>query len=285
MNHNYVFACIDGSNFTEAVCDYSAWIANTLDAPLKLLHTIGQTQRPAVSDLSGAIGLGASEELLNELTEVEQHRSHLLVKKGNLMLQAAKQRVEDAGVKNIELRQQKGSLSESLVDMEEQMRVLVIGIRGTRHERQQQGLGAQLETVIRAIHQPILVVNNDFTPPKKVMLAYDGGKGSKKALEIVTSSPLSKHVPCHLVHVGDKANRSERLLDEAAHQLRTAGVETTVAQLTGKVEDALVAYQLENDIDLTVMGAFSHTRVRDFILGSFTAKMLERTQRPLFLLR
>ena len=273
MNHNYVFACIDGSNFTEAVCDYSAWIANTLDAPLKLLHTIGQTQRPAVTDLSGAIGLGASEEL------------HLLVKKGNLMLQAAKQRVEDAGVKNIELRQQKGSLSESLVDMEEQMRVLVIGIRGTRHERQQQGLGAQLETVIRAIHQPILVVNNDFTPPKKVMLAYDGGKGSKKALEIVTSSPLSKHVPCHLVHVGDKANRSERLLDEAAHQLRTAGVETTVAQLTGKVEDALVAYQLENDIDLTVMGAFSHTRVRDFILGSFTAKMLERTQRPLFLLR
>ena len=60
MNHNYVFACIDGSNFTEAVCDYSAWIANTLDAPLKLLHTIGQTQRPAVSDLSGAIGLGGA---------------------------------------------------------------------------------------------------------------------------------------------------------------------------------------------------------------------------------
>ncbi|MCG8383566.1 MAG: universal stress protein [Gammaproteobacteria bacterium] len=285
MNHNYVFACIDGSHFTESVCDYAAWIANTLDAPLKLFHTIGQPQRAAVSDLSGAIGLGASEELLNELTEVEQHRSQLLVKKGNLMLQAAKQRVEAADVKEIELRQQKGSLSESLVDLEEHMRVLIIGIRGTRHERQQQGLGTQLETVIRAIHQPILVVNNDFKPPQKVMLAYDGGKGSKKALEIVTASPLSQHVPCHLVHVGDKANRSEHILDEAAQQLRTAGVDTTVAQLTGKAEDALVTYQLEHDIDLTVMGAFSHTRVRDFILGSFTAKMLERTQRPLFLLR
>ena len=43
--------------------------------------------------------------------------------------------------------------------------------------------------------------------------------------------------------------------------------------------------QIENDIELTLMGAFSHNRFRDLLLGSFTAKMLAATNRPLLLLR
>lgn len=30
----------------------------------------------------------------------------------------------------------------------------------------------------------------------------------------------------------------------------------------------------KNNIDLTIMGAFSHTRLREMLLGSFTVKML-----------
>ncbi|PKM01288.1 MAG: universal stress protein UspA, partial [Gammaproteobacteria bacterium HGW-Gammaproteobacteria-7] len=40
-----------------------------------------------------------------------------------------------------------------------------------------------------------------------------------------------------------------------------------------------------HDIDLTLMGAFSHSRIRGFLVGSFTAKMMAKTQRPLQLLR
>lgn len=285
MTSQYVYACIDGSTFTESVCEYSSWVANTIDAPLKLFHTVEQIHTPAVSDLSGAIGLGASEDLLRELTNVEQRRSQLLIQQGNLMLQAAKQIADEAGVNTIELRQQKGNLSESLIEMEAQIRALVIGIRGTAHDEQQRGLGAQLETVIRALHKPILVVNNAFSRPQKIMLAYDGGNGSKKALDMVASSPLFKSAACHLVHVGSSAKSAEKWLLRAENTLRDAGIETTTAQLAGKAEDCLAAYQLDNDIDITVMGAFSHTRVRGFVLGSFTAKMLERTRRPLLLLR
>lgn len=285
MNDQSVVSCIDGSAFTEAVCDYSAWIAKGINVPLKFLHTVEQSSTPAVADLSGAIGLGASEELLNELTEVEKNRSRLLVKKGNLMLQAAKQKAEHAGISAVELRQQKGGLAESLVEMEEQIRILVVGIRGTAHDSRRAGLGAQLETVIRALHRPILVVNKEFSKPEKIMLAYDGSNGSKKALEIVASSPLFKDTPCHLVHVGEQANVADKLLEEAADVLRAANIETTTARLRGKTDDSLAAYQAEENIDLTVMGAFSHTRVRDFLLGSFTAKMLQKTQRPLLLLR
>ncbi|MBL4607624.1 MAG: universal stress protein [Pseudomonadales bacterium] len=245
MNNHSVLSCIDGSTFTEAVCEYSSWIANSMDAPLKFLHTVEQSSVPAVTNLSGAIGLGASEDLLNELAAVEQTRSGLLVKKGNLMLQAAKKKADAAGVKTIELRQQKGGLAESLIEMEEQIRVLVIGIRGTAHESGKSGLGAQLETVIRSLHKPTLVVNREFSTPKKIMLAYDGSKGSQKALNMAASSPLFKAIPCHLVYVGNETTSADKLLEDAAKVLTTAGIETTIARLSGKADDCLAAYQAE----------------------------------------
>jgi len=285
-NEKMVLSCIDGSSFSEAVCDYSTWIAKTVEAPLTFLHTIEQPKVPAVADLSGAIGLGASEDLLNELTAVEQTRGKLLIEKGNVMLQAAKQKASEAQVSDIKTRQRHGTLSEALVELEDSIRVLVVGISGEQHENKV-GVGTQLETIIRSLHKPILVVNKPFSMPKKIMLAYDGGDAAKKALDMIMSSPLFKTTPCHLVHVVSDENHiaNDAVLQEAEAKLKAIGVDVTSATLTGKIEEVLAEYQASNDIDLTLMGAFSHNRLRDFLLGSFTAKMLETTQRPLLLLR
>ena len=277
-----VLACIDGSSVTEAVCDYSSWIANTVSAPLKLLHTIEQAEAPVVSDYSGAIGLGSSEDLLNDLTNVEQQRRGLLIKQGQLMLDAAKQRVQESGIETPLVRQMHGSLSSSLIELEEQIRAVVVGIRGESHETVDDGIGNQLEAVIRALHRPILVVNRAFTQPETVMLAYDGSESCNKALRLIASSPLFKNVVCHIVHVGSNA---DKLLSEAAKVLEDASIKVKTAQLTGTVEEVLAQYQGDMDIDLMMMGAFSHHRFRDLLLGSFTTKMLAATNRPLLLLR
>jgi len=279
--NNVVLGCIDGSAVSRAVCDYSAWIAKSVSAPLKLLHTIEHPREPAIADFSGAIGLGSREELLRELTQVEQERSRLQLEEGRLMLNAAKGRVIEAGAQPPELCQRHGSLAESLIELEDRIRLLVIGIRGETHA-DQSGVSTQLESIVRALHKPILVVNREYTQPKRCMLAYDGSPACKKALDMMTSSPLFKTLPCHVVNVGDNA---QPLLDEASAILSNAGVEVKTAQLNGKIVNALCTYQHENDIGLTVMGAFSHNRVRDFLLGSFTHNMLEKTQRPLLLLR
>ena len=279
---DYVLSCIDGSSVSTAVCDYSGWIAKTIGAPLRLLHTIEHDDNPVVSDYSGAIGLGSSEELLNELAEVEQNHGRLLIKKGELMLNAARERVMQAGVDSVDTRQRHGSLSESLIELEENIKFLVVGIRGEEHEKAQEGIGTQLETVIRALHKPILVVNKEYSEPKTIMFACDGSDVCKNALNIIAKNPLFRNLHCHVIHVGDNGTA---LLEGAAAKLREAGNKVTTAQLNGKIEEVLVQYQRDNQIDLTVMGAFSHNRFRGFLLGSFTAKMLEATRRPLLLLR
>ncbi len=278
----YVLSCIDRSPLSEAVCDYSAWIARKVKVPLKLIHTIDQKSTPAVKNLSGAIGLGASEELLNELTEVEQSHRSLLIKKGQLMLEAAQDRVGRAGVTDIELIQQHGALTEALVEREEDIRVLVMGLRGEGHET---GVGTQIESVVRALHKRILLVNKEFSKPKKIMLAYDGSDAAVKALDMVASSPLFANIDCHLVYVENDDTQSETLLMLATDILEKAGINVTTVKVKGQMEEVLANYQAAHELDLTVMGAFSHNRVRDFLLGSFTAKMLAATKHPLLLLR
>ncbi len=118
------------------------------------------------------------------------------------------------------------------------------------------------------------------------MIAYDGSKAADKAVEMVATSPLYKGLTCHLVCVGKEESAMKQVLETAASKLtKASGIEVITQLLPGKPDQALYEYQDKHAIDMTVMGAFSHTRIHDRLLGSFTAKMLLNTHKPLLLLR
>ncbi len=282
-----VLACIDGATLTEAVCDYAAWISKRVGAPLKLLHTIDHHhETAATSNLSGYIGLGSQEHLLDEITTLEHQQSKLKLQKGKLLLQAAKERVQQSGITDPICNQRHGGLIESLIELEDGIRVLVLGLRGQVHDNQAHQIGAKLEAIIRSLHRPILVVNDKFKTPEHLMIAYDGSKAADKAVEMVAASPLYKGLTCHLVCVNKNEATAAKLLEQAAAKLRTANeIKLFTVKLKGQADQALCDYQQQHNIDLTIMGAFSHTRLHDMLLGSFTHKMLVNTQKPLLLLR
>ncbi|MBS4051600.1 MAG: universal stress protein [Methylomonas sp.] len=283
---NLVLAGIDGSSLTNAVCDYAAWIAQKVDAPLKLLHTIDHhPEATDHTDLTGNIGIDSRDHLMDELTQLEQQRSKLRLQQGKQLLQAARERAMQAGVIDPITNQRHGSLVESLIELENAIRVLVIGVRGKVHDNQPDKIGAKLEAIIRSLHKPILVVNAEFKAPERIMLAYDGSQAAEKALDMVANSPLYKGLVCHLVCVG-KDDGKGQLLEVAANKLKLAGgIEVIAKKLVGKPEQVLAEYQEQKGIDMIVMGAFGHTRVRDWLLGSFTVKMLTHSRKPLLLLR
>ncbi|MDD2740227.1 MAG: universal stress protein [Methylomonas lenta] len=283
---NLVLAGIDGSVLTGAVCDYAAWVAQKVDAPLKLLHTIDHHPEVADhTDLTGNIGVDSRDHLMDEIIQLDQQRSKLRLQQGKQLLQVARERVVQAGILNPVTNQRHGGLIESLIELENDLRVLVIGVRGKVHENQPDKIGAKLEAIIRSLHKPILVVNAEFKAPERIMLAYDGSQAAEKALKMVATSPLYKGLICHLVCVS-KDDGKGQLLEVAANKLQLAGgIEVIAKKLIGKPEQVLSEYQDQKAIDMTVMGAFSHTRMHDWLLGSFTVKMLTHSHKPLLLLR
>lgn len=64
-----------------------------------------------------------------------------------------------------------------------------------------------------------------------------------------------------------------------------AGLTADAEIRQGEVESALHAYQAEHGIDLLVMGAYGHSRIRQFLIDSTTTTMLRTTTIPVLLLR
>ncbi|ROU00936.1 universal stress protein [Marinobacter sp. R17] len=280
-----VVACIDGSRSTTAVCDYAAWASQRLDAPLTLFHVLDHARYPTEPDLAGSIGLGSREHLLEELAELDQKRSKLALEQGRHMLDAAETRVREDGVSDIRQRQRHGDLAESLLDIEQDTRLLVMGLHGESSTDRDIHIGSQLETVIRTLHRPLLLVPDEFSTPRSAMLAFDASETARKGIELLSNSPIFRDFPLHLVMVGPDTSDRRAQLDEAKDKLLKAGCNVEVAIRAGDVEPTLHAYQAEQDIDLLVMGAYGHSRIRQFLVGSTTTSMLTTTQTPVLILR
>ncbi len=281
----HVMACIDGSPQAAAVCDCSAWASKRLDAPLTLLHVLDRQQYPVSGDLSGIIGLGSREFLLQELATLDEKRAKLALEEGRMMLDSARQRAIFAGVAQPECRQRHGDLVESLRDLQDETRLLVIGRQGEDSGDAIQHIGSQLENVIRTMQRPILVAPGDFSEPQSVMLAFDGSATSRKGVEMLAGSPLFKGMPIHLVMVAADTVDNQAQLENARGVLTAAGFNVEIAIRAGEVEPTLHAYQAEHGIDLLVMGAYGHSRIRQFFVGSTTTNMIRTTSTPLLLLR
>jgi nucleotide-binding universal stress UspA family protein len=282
---SHVIACIDGSSITLAVCDYAAWASRQMDAPLNFLHVLGRSEYPIPADLSGNIGLGSREHLLQELAELDEKRSRVALEQGRLMLDAAKARAIADGVPNPTSRQRHGELVDTLLEFQGDIRLLVMGRQGEQGDSAGEHIGSHLENVVRTLHRPILVIPSDYSEPRRIMVAFDGSATTRKAVEMVAASPLFRGLPCHVVMVGADKPEAREQLDWARTRLEKAGFEVTASLRSGQVEDVLCAYRTEHAIDLIVMGAYGHSKIREFLVGSTTTQLIRRSKIPLLLLR
>ena len=280
-----VIACIDGSSITRAVCDYAAWASRRMDAPLDFLHVLGRADYPIPADLSGNIGLGSREHLLQELADLDEKRSRVALEQGRLMLDAAKARAVADGVPNPTSRQRHGELVDTLLEFQDDIRLLVMGRQGEQGDSAGEHIGSHLENVVRTLHRPILVIPSDFSEPQRILIAFDGSATTRKAVDIVARSPLFRGLPCHVVMVGADKAEARVELDWARDRLETDGFDVTAEIRPGEVEAVLCAYRTEHAIDLIVMGAYGHSKIREFLVGSTTTKLIRRSKVPLLLLR
>lgn len=281
----HILACIDGSTASRAVTEAAIWASRRLRAPLELLHVLEKPERPAAGDLSGSIGFGAREHLLEELVALEEKKSRLELEHGKAMLEAAREHALSSGAQPVTTRQLHGSLPEILSEREDEIRLCILGRQGESHPEAHRTIGSNIETVTRTLKSPVLLVPSDFRPPESFMIAFDGSKTAWKALETVAGSPLLSGVPCHVVMAGKAADTRQEELSQACDKLTEKGFSVTDVALEGSAAEALGRYRREQRIGLLVMGAYGHARIRQFLVGSTTTRMLVSSEVPLLILR
>lgn len=282
-----VLAYIDASRYALSTCEYAAWTATRLELPLELIHVLEKpSSDPTVSvDRSGRLGIDTREALLREIVALDEKRNKLEQESGRHLLEEAAAEAQKAGVQEIRTRLVHGELVDHLKDHECEARVIVIGKRGEGEDQAEEHLGTNLERVIRASHQPILIASRTFRPIKRFLFAFDGGKSAGNVMDRLVSSPLLRDAHGTLVTVGENTPQSRDRLNDAASRLRAAGYVIDEKIHSGDPDEVIPDMVNNEDYDLLVMGAYGHSRIRTLLIGSTTTHLLRTSTKAIIVVR
>jgi nucleotide-binding universal stress UspA family protein len=280
-----IIAFVDGSIYSASVCEHAAWVASRTGWAVEILHVLGRREGAAKTDLSGAIALGARTALLEELAELDAQRAKLISHRGRAILEDARAIVDRAGVTEITTRLRQGDIVDTLAEQEAGAELVLIGKRGEAADFAKGHLGSNLERIARASHRPILVAARAFRPVSKVLVAWDGGPSSMRAVDHIAHSPLYQGLAVTVATVGSASETARKGLEDARAMLAAAGLDAGTEILSGQPETALGELVDKAPYDLLVMGAYGHSRIRNLIIGSTTTAMLRSCKVPVVLVR
>ncbi|MBK1664158.1 universal stress protein UspA [Rhodospirillum rubrum] len=281
-----VLACTDGSIYGASVYDHAVWAATRLSTGVEVLHVLDQYRERAVTfDGSGAIGPDSRDDLLVRLSDLDEVNGRLAQQRSRAILDEAHRHILAAGLADVKLTQRQGSLVDCLGEIESQASLVVIGKRGENAAIAMEHLGANLERVIRASQRPVLVASRAFKPIERIVVAFDGGSSTRKAVDYLSQSPLVRGLPCHLLSVTKTLGEMDRSLAQAQGVLERGGVEASAESVIGEPEE-MICKAVENGAGaLLVMGAYGHSRIRRFIVGSTTTTMVRICHSPVLMFR
>lgn len=281
-----ILACTDGSLYAPSIYRHSAWAANRLQVGVHVMHMLNpHHERPLKSDYSGSIGFGAKSALLEELVELEAANARIAQRRGQAILDDASAALREDGVERINAEQKHGKLSELIANYEKDAVLVVLGKRGNNADYERRHLGSNLERVIRSCSHPVLVAAREFREMRRFLIAFDGGKSARKAVDYIATSPLLTGMRAELLFAGEPKERQREALDTALKTLRDAGFDCEEHLVSGAPEAALAKAVETRSIDLLVMGAYGHSQVRQLFVGSTTSEMIRTVRQSVLLFR
>ena len=120
----------------------------------------------------------------------------------------------------------------------------------------------------------------------RVMLCWDGGRAATRA--IADSMPLlEKAKKVEVVIVSDKPGKQGEVSGaDLGQHLARHGLSVEVKRITSPdidVPSTILSYAADTSADMIVMGGYGHSRLREFILGGTTRRLLESMTVPVLM--
>jgi len=169
--------------------------------------------------------------------------------------------------------------------------LLIVGQRNP--DNPESFIAAQfVETLILESGRPVLVVPyaGQFTAmPQRVLVAWSGGRESARAMH--DAMPLMKDTNVHVLQVaGSRPQHWSEVtsVGQVARTLRVHGIDCKVEEASCPDSDVAIGEMLlsraaDLNVDLIVMGAYGHSRLREFVLGGVTHTLLNTMTVPVLM--
>lgn len=283
-----ILTCTDGSFYSEISLNFAIWFARQtkpVNVMIQSLYVsdVQQYRLPAIVDLSGSLGVQPYQDMISRFQELEEEKAMFI--QNHIAAFLKKRRWSKA---RHEFLHRTGLLVDCVKELEPSIDLVILGKRGETEGLASDHLGSNLERVIRTNQKPCMVTPRRYRPIKKILLGYDRSPSSAKALDFMVQSKRFDGLDWHLVTAAEEPHANDRSLEylrKAESLLQQAGSKATCQMLLGPAEDVIVDYIEKQNIDLLLMGAYGHSRIRRLLIGSTTTLLLNRCHIPILLFR
>ncbi|MGE0121041.1 MAG: universal stress protein [Dongiaceae bacterium] len=271
MTIKTILVLADGGDGTVATLTAAVGVARRFSASLDVLHV-----RADVETMVPVIGEGMSGAMVEQMMAAMQQT----VESRSGRAKAAYETVcAAAGVQAV-WRESTGRETDIVASAGRLVDLIIIGKPDAESETP---LAATLDAALFDTGRPVLVATDAAAIGSRIAIAWNG---SAQAARVVAGSlpflRLADQVTVVTVgDIGRSASATDLVAYLGRHDVRAAHEALTVDHAT--VGATLLAYVARSQIDLLVMGAYGHSRLREMILGGATRHVLAAATVPILM--
>lgn len=271
---------MDGSANSANAVDYGIYIAPKLEATLTGLHVIDVflIQGPMMTDISTTVGMTPYDGFF-EAVETS------LKEKADAVLKNFEDRCRTAGISCL-TKKNIGKISDTIIEEAENADLVLMAKKGEHFHLKEGGLlGSVAEAVIRRSGKPVIVIPESFREIESIGLAYDGSAPARKALELCLNISEKSKWPITVLIISADAQKAADLSAQVEEMAQKGLADCEVIISAGREADEILKFIAEGAVELMVMGAYGHNRLREWLLGSTTSHIIQKSPIPVLLIR
>ena len=274
MTPKLILALVDGGSLSDATLEAGFLVAKQFDAHLEVLQ-VRADPATMISMVGGGIPSAAIvEPAIEAMTEASHERAQ--------RARAAFERIAAKAGSTATWRQEIGIEPVVLAGAARLSDLTVIGHLDATSESQ---FPASLEAALFDTGRPVLVAPSNPVPTigRRIAIAWNGSPKASRA--VAASLPfleMAETITVLTVPAGRRGSSGEALAAYLGLHEVKAKVESVDPQ--GKsIGKALLEHAQSRGVDLLVMGAWGHSRIREMILGGVTREVLAQTTLPVLM--
>lgn len=268
----------DGSDYSKVALQYAVRLAQAYQAKVMLLSVIDirLIEGPFVQEmaLAGDPTMGVHVAAVSSWLE----------RRGKSYVETMAAECGKAGL-TCESKLMTGIVSQEIIEQSKSCDLVVMGRHGEHFSWHGPLLGSTEENVVHGTMRPVLATPGEFHPFTRALVAYDGSRHASEALKLAADIAKGLQLPVVLLAADHDIARARERITEARRYLEPYRLDVADAAVIGEPAEEILNARAKHDCNLIVMGAYGHSPLREFIIGSITARVMRRAPCPVLIYR
>lgn len=180
-----------------------------------------------------------------------------------------------------------GSVHTEVIKKEEEFEIdlMVLGKSINDEEEDLGFLGSVFREAVCNSSCPVMICTHTYSLGNNLMVCYDGNEHADKALNAACECAKAFNVPLRVLTTWWNLSTAQDINAKGVKRAEEAGVEVIPIVHSMNTTGAILGEIDHLEIDFLFMGAYSHSRLREILLGSVTDNVISQTGCPVILFR